>query len=144
MSTTLTRAVPGDHIRIATDPWTEPFWQAAKVERLVAPCCGHCGKFRMPPTPFCPNCQSQNTRWVALPGTGSVYSFAICTRSPFPDVPDFVYAPVVVDLDEAAGIRLVSNILDVAPDDIHIGMRVMVDWSPITDGWKLPVFRRLT
>jgi uncharacterized OB-fold protein len=95
----------------------------------------------MPPTPFCPSCQSQNTQWVQLPGTGQVYSFAVCTRSPFPDVADFVYAPVVVELDEAPGVRLVSNLVELAVPDIHIGLRVRVGWNPITNGWKLPIFR---
>lgn len=143
MSAVLTRAVPGDHIRIAMDPWTEPFWQAAKQERLVAACCARCGTFRMPPTPFCPTCQSQETTWPQLPGTGRIYSFAICTRSPFADVEDFLYAPAVIELDGAPGVRLVSNVIDVAVDAIQIGTRVGVVWNSITDGWKLPLFRPL-
>lgn len=134
-------AVPGEHIRITTDPWTETFWQAAKAHRLTAAQCADCGHFRMPPSPFCPQCQSQNTRWPDLPGTGTVYSFAICTRSPFPDVPDFVYVPVVVDLDGAPGARLVSNLVGVLAEDVRIGDRVRVDWNPIQDDWVLPIFR---
>jgi len=74
-------AVPGDHVVITTDTWTEPFWQAAKEHRLTACQCGKCGTFRMPPTPFCPECQSQDTLWPALPGTGTIFSFAICNLS---------------------------------------------------------------
>lgn len=48
----LAQALPGETVHIATDPYTEPFWQAAKEDRLVAPQCGWCGAFRMPPTPF--------------------------------------------------------------------------------------------
>lgn len=137
----LSRALPGDHVHIGMDPWTEPFWQAAKEERLTAAQCGDCGTFRMPPTPFCPNCQSQNTKWPSLPGTGTVYSFAICNRSPFPGVEDFVYIPVVVDLDGAPGARVVSNLVGVHPSAVNIGMRVKVDWNTIADGWKQPIFR---
>lgn len=141
MSYGMAVAVPGDHIRITTDTWTEPFWQAAKERRLTAAQCGDCGHFRMPPTPFCPQCQSQNTRWPDLPGTGVVFSFAICTRSPYPDVPDFVYVPVVVDLDGAPGARLVSNLVGLDASDVTIGMKVQVDWNPIRDDWVLPIFR---
>ena len=136
-------AIPGDHITITTDPATEPFWQAAKEHRLTACQCGACGTFRMPPSPFCPNCQSQATVWPELPGTGTVFSFAICTRSPFPDVPDFTYVPVVVDLDGAPGARLVSNVIDMPAGDVAIGMKVQVDWNPIRDGWVLPIFRKM-
>ncbi len=135
-------AIPGDHIAITTDPSTEPFWQAAKEHRLTACRCGQCGAFRMPPSPFCPECQSAAVEWPTLPGTGTVFSFAICTRSPYPDVPDFTYVPVVVDLDGAPGTRLVSNIVGLPADDVAIGMKVSVDWNPIQEGWVLPIFRR--
>ena len=134
--------IPGDHITITTDPATEPFWQRAKEERLTACECGNCGQFRMPPTPFCPNCQSDLVIWPDLPGTGTVFSFAICTRSPYPDAADFTYVPVVVDLDGAPGARLVSNVVGLPADEVFIGMKVSVDWNPIRDGWKLPIFRR--
>ncbi len=135
-------AIPGDHITITTDPSTEPFWQAAKEHRLTACQCRRCGAFRMPPSPFCPECQSPAIEWPTLPGTGTVFSFAICTRSPYPDVPDFTYVPVVVDLDGAPGARLVSNIVGLPADDVAIGMKVRVDWNPIQEGWVLPIFRR--
>ena len=129
-------AVPGDHIAITTDPATEPFWQAAKEHRLTAAECGNCGTFRMPPTPFCWNCQSQDTKWPTLSGIATIFSFAICTKSPYPgDVPDFVYVPIVVDLEGAPGARLVSNYIGSA-DEVEIGMKVMVDWNTIQDGWN--------
>lgn len=135
-------AIPGDHIKITTDPSTEPFWQAAKEHRLTACQCADCGHFRMPPTPFCPECQSTHRSWPELPGTGTVFSFAICNRSPFPDLPDFVYVPVVVDLDGAPGARLVSNLVGMNAEDVTIGMKVQVDWNPIQDEWVLPIFRK--
>lgn len=133
-------ALPGDHITITTDTYTEPFWQAAKEHRLTACQCGSCGAFRMPPSPFCGNCQSGDIKWPTLPGTGTVYSFAICTKSPYPDVPDMVYVPVVVDLDGAPGARLVSNLAGMNAEDVTIGTKVKVDWNPIKDGWVLPIF----
>ncbi len=137
----ISRALPGEHVHIGMDPWTEPFWQAAKERRLTAAQCGACGTFRMPPTPFCPNCQSQDTLWPTLSGRGTVYSFAICNRSPFPGVEDFVYVPAVIDIDGAPGVRLVSNVVGVDPETVRIGMPVQVDWNDIAEGWKQPVFR---
>lgn len=141
MTQSISRALPGDHVHITTDPWTEPFWQAAKEGRLVAAQCGECQTFRMPPTPFCPNCQSQNTQWPQLTGRGTVYSYAVCKRSPFPGVEDFVYIPAVIELDDATGIRLVSNLVDIDPTVVRIGMAVTVDWNPIAEGWQQPIFR---
>lgn len=134
-------ALPGDHIQISTDTYTEPFWQAAKEERLTACQCGNCGAFRMPPTPYCPECQSHEIKWPTLPGTGTIFSFAICTKAPFPGMEDLVYVPAVIDLDGAPGARLVTNIIGIDADDVSIGMKVSVDWTSIQEGWKLPIFK---
>jgi uncharacterized OB-fold protein len=141
MSTAIALAttIPGEHVRIAMNKDTEPFWQAAKGRRLVAPQCGDCQTFRLPPTPFCHNCQSKKVNWVALSGDAVVYSFAVVHG--FPGIPDLVLVPAVLDLPDAPGARLVSNIVDVAPADVTIGMPVHVDFSPISEDWLLPVFR---
>ncbi len=142
MSHVISQAVPGDHIRITTDPSTEPFWLAARAHRLTTAKCRNCGHCWLPPSPYCGVCQSQEIVWPTLSGVGTVFSFAICHRSPFPDVPDFTYVPIVIDLEGAPGARLVSNLIGVDPDEVHIGMRVAVEWTPIQDGWVLPNFRK--
>jgi uncharacterized protein len=136
---TLASTIPGEHVRIVVNHTTEPFWQAAKERRLVAPQCADCQTFRMPPTPFCPNCQSKNVNWVELTGAATVYSFAVVHG--FPGLPDLVLVPAVLDLPDAPGARLVSNIVDVAPAEVSIGMSLRVDFTPIADGWLLPIFR---
>ncbi|EUA23483.1 hypothetical protein I553_5077 [Mycobacterium xenopi 4042] len=95
----------------------------------------------MPPTPFCPNCRSAAVNWVELSGNAVVYSFAVVHG--FPGLPDLTLVPAVLDLPDAPGARLVSNIIDVAPADVTIRMAVRVDFSPITGGWLLPVFRAM-
>lgn len=133
------RALPGEQIAISTNPDTEPFWEAAKEHRLTACQCGDCGQFRMPPSPYCPNCLSKNKNWPDLPGTGTVFSFAICSKNPA-NGEDYVYVPAVIDLDGAPDARLVTNLAGVDADDVAIGMKVKVDWNPIKDGWVLPIF----
>jgi uncharacterized OB-fold protein len=136
---TLATTIPGEHVRIAVNKDTEPFWQAARERRLVAPQCTDCHTFRLPPTPFCPNCRSKAVNWVELSGQATVYSFAVVHG--FPGMPDLVLVPAVLDLPDAPGARLVSNIVDIAPADVAIGMSVRVGFSRITDGWMLPVFQ---
>jgi uncharacterized OB-fold protein len=136
---TLATTIPGEHVRIAVNKDTEPFWEAAKERRLVAPQCADCQTFRLPPTPFCPKCQSKQVNWVELSGEAIVYSFAVVHG--FPGMPELVLVPAVLDLPDAPGARLVSNIIDVASADVTIGMPLRVDFYPITDGWMLPVFR---
>jgi uncharacterized OB-fold protein len=130
--------LPAEAVRITTNPQTEPFWLAAQESKLVACQCASCGHFRMPPTPFCPECQSVDKAWPELPGTGEVFSFSVVHG--FPGLPDITLVAAVIDLDGAPGARLVSNVIGVEADDVQIGMRVTVAFSPISDGWLLPVF----
>ncbi|MBS3961848.1 MAG: OB-fold domain-containing protein [Sandarakinorhabdus sp.] len=134
------RALPGDDIRITTNPDTEPFWLAAKAHRLTACQCGSCGRFRMPPTAYCPHCSSREKVWPDLPGTATLFSYAICNRHPRTGEP-YVYVPVVVDLDGAPGARLNANVSGCDAEDVRIGMKLRVDWTPIADGWVLPNFK---
>ncbi|MFE2985794.1 MULTISPECIES: Zn-ribbon domain-containing OB-fold protein [unclassified Streptomyces] len=135
----LTTALPSEAVHIAVNKDTEPFWQAAKERRLVAPRCGQCGHFRLPPTPFCPECQSQDVDWTGLSGRATVFSFSVVHG--FPGMPELTLVPVIVDLPDAPGARLVSDVIGVDPGDVHIGMELQVDFHPVSDGWLLPVFR---
>jgi len=136
---TTATALPSDYVQITTNPVTEPFWQAAKERRLVAPQCSDCGTFRLPPTPYCPSCQSTAVDWTELSGRAEIFSFAVVHG--FPGYPDITLVPVVVDLPDAPGARLVSNLVDVDPTTVEIGQQLTVDFHPITEGWMLPVFR---
>ena len=135
----LATALPAWAVKISTDPSTEPFWQAAKERRLVAPRCADCGTFRLPPTPFCWRCQSAAVDWTELSGRATVYTFTVVNG--FPGLPDVTLVPAVVDLPDAPGTRLVTNIVGVDPAEVEIGAELTVDFHPIADGWLLPVFR---
>src|SRR5215211_1263753 len=96
---------PPAEIWITTESATEPFWEAAKHDHLVAPRCKACGLFRFPPTPFCPNDQSQEVDWVDLEG-GRIFSFSIVRG--LPDQPDDVLVPAVVEFSNAPTVHVVS------------------------------------
>jgi len=136
------KLLPGDQLHITASADTEPFWEAAREHRLTACQCADCGHFRMPPTPVCPECSSFRKEWPTLPGTGTVFSFAICNRNPVTGEP-YVYVPVVIDLDGAPGARLISNVTGCDAEDVEIGMKVSVEWTPINEGWVLPNFRKV-
>ena len=136
------RLLPGAQIRITTNPDTEPFWQAAKEHRLTVCQCAQCGHMRMPPSPYCPECSSKEKTWATLPGTGTVFSYAICNKN-FANGEDYIYVPVVVELDQGGGTRLVANLTGCNAEDVAIGMKVTVEWTDILEGWVLPNFRAI-
>jgi uncharacterized OB-fold protein len=114
------------------------FWDAAAAGRLVAQRCGACGVLRHPPRPMCPHCSSLAVDVVDLAGTGTVYSWAVLHHPQHPAF-DYPLPVALVDLDE--GVRVVSNLVGVAPDAIRVGMRVAVELRPTLGERAVPVFR---
>lgn len=141
MSDQVTKTPPAELFTLVVDQWTQPFWDACREHRLVVPRCADCGTTRFPPGPFCPACQSQRVDWAELPGTGSIYSYTIVSRSLTPQMDASIpYAPAVIELDGADGRRLISCVVDTALDDVQIGARVRVRWEDRPDGVSVPRF----
>ena len=87
---------------------------------------------------MCPHCHATEQEWVPASGRGVVHSFSLLHH---PQHPAFAY-PVIaalVDLDE--GVRLVSNLVEVEPAAVAIGMPVSVTFLPTAGDRAVPVFR---
>ncbi len=103
--------------------------------------CSACGRVRYPATPRCASCGDTRFEWRDASGTGSVWSFCVFHKDYFPQARRTLpYAVVLVVLDE--GPKLYSNLLDVAPEDIRIGMRVRAVTQTAADGTALVRFLR--
>jgi uncharacterized OB-fold protein len=126
------------------DATTQPFWHAAKEDRLVVPRCTKCDTFRFPPSPFCWVCQHTDVEWVQLPGTGTLYTFTVVRHPLHPDLAGAVpYVSGVVELDgtQGDGARMLVNITDCDPDTISIGTRVQIWFEHVNDEMSTPRFR---
>ena len=126
------------------DPTTQPFWDAAKQDRLVCQRCTSCGTFRMPPSPFCFNCQSRDHEFTELPGTGTIYSFTVVRHPLHPDLADACpYVSGVVELDgtQGAGARMLVNIIDCDPETVKIGDKVEIVFEHVNEDMSTPRFR---
>lgn len=101
--------------------------------------CGACSYWVHPPLPICPHCHSRALAPDALSGKGSVFSYTLNCKpwGPGLEVP---YAIAVVALDEQPGLQLTTNIVDVAPEHVRVGMNVTVTFVQDEDVW-LPMFR---
>lgn len=126
---------------LAVDPWTAPFWEAARRRELVVCRCAACGERRMPPGPFCARCQSQAVGWEPLPGTGRVYTYTVIRRAAVAAHAGHVpYAPAVIELDGAPGIRCISAVVDCDDALLAVGLPVRVVWHALADGHLTPYF----
>ena len=141
MTEEIAKHPPSQLFKLVTDRWTAPFWEAAQQRRLTVARCSQCNHYRMPPTPFCPNCLSQKIDWPTLSGVGIIYSFTIVSKAIFPEMEaSLPYVPCLITLPDAGNIRLISNIVDVPVNRIAIGASVKVVWASMPDGSVVPRF----
>jgi len=134
--------VPGIPILKAhRDDDNRPFWEAVDRHELVLQRCGACERYLQPPRPMCPECRSMDTlEWVPSPGRGEIYSYVNFTtdRMAYPAM-KIPYSVVLVELEE--GVRLVSNMADLEPDEVQIGLPVEVCFDDISDDLTLFKFK---
>lgn len=117
---------------------SRPHWDGCREGVLRVQRCSACGAHVFIPQPLCTRCQSGALEWVASAGRGTLYSFTTVHRPPSPafTVP---YVVAIVELDE--GFHMLSNLVDCAPEDVRIGMRLEVTFRPVSHEITLPLFR---
>ncbi|MFB6597753.1 bifunctional MaoC family dehydratase N-terminal/OB-fold nucleic acid binding domain-containing protein [Streptomyces diastaticus] len=114
------------------------FFDGAKQHRLLIQRCAACSTPRHPPGPCCPECNSLEWDTVEASGHGHVYSYVV---NHHPRHPAFDFPLVVAVVGLAEGTRLITNLTGVAPEDVTIGMPVVLDWLDADPDLTLPVFR---
>jgi len=123
------------------DGLTKEFYDWCRQGELRFQRCKHCGSFRHVPREICAECSSFDWEWVRSSGRGSIYTWTVVERALHPAFGKSTpYAPIVVEMEE--GVRLLTQMLDVPPDQLKIGMPVRVAFQLVTAEVTLPYFRR--
>lgn len=125
-------ALAGDPY-VAAFPENLPFWEAAARGTLLLPRCADCGQAHWHPRPHCPYCRSEAMRWEEASGRGTIHACTVIRR------PDSHYVLAYVQVEE--GPLMMTNIIDAAPEDLHIEMAVRCDFRATAEGRHAPVFR---
>ncbi|RYG87213.1 MAG: Zn-ribbon domain-containing OB-fold protein [Alphaproteobacteria bacterium] len=134
---------------IVSDPLMKPtpritqdsveFWQFTTEGKLMLRHCNACGNQMYYPRIICTQCLSTDLGWTQASGRGRVYAVSIIHRAA---VEAFraggPYALAIVALEE--GQRLMTNIVDCAPEDVVIDMPVELVFEPRGDV-AIPLFR---
>jgi hypothetical protein len=118
---------------------TAPYWEAARVGRLLVQECRSCRQVWHPPLPRCPHCHAADPGWRQVSGDGTVYTYTVVrhpTHFAFADKVPYVLA--IVELAE--GPRLVTAITGAAPDQVRVGQPVRAVFREVADGVTLPYF----
>jgi uncharacterized OB-fold protein len=117
----------------------EPFWAATRRGELVLQWCTSCERPIWYPREVCPACFGSTLEWRAASGAGVVHAVSVHhLPGPGRSADDVPYAVALIDLAE--GVRVMSNIVNTAPDGVTVGDAVQVTWLPLSDGRNLPQF----
>jgi uncharacterized OB-fold protein len=117
------------------------FYRFCQQHELRFQRCTECGTWRHIPRDMCANCGSFKFEWARSSGKGKVFSWTTATQAMMPQFADKVpYSPVIVELDE--GVRLVTWLIGVKPDELKLDMPVEVAFDDVTPEVSLPKFRR--
>ena len=119
-------------------PQNEFFWTAGAEGKLRFLRCTDCGAWVHPPSPVCPDCLSKSLAPAEVSGRATLASFTV-NHQPWIPGYDPPYVIAIVEIDDAPGVRLMTNIVGCAPDDVRIGMPVQVTFEHREDVW-LPLF----
>lgn len=120
---------------------TQEFYDFCKAGTLHFQRCEGCSAWRHVPREMCPECGSWDWAWAPSTGRGKIFSWTVVARALHPAFQDDTpYAPVIVEMEE--GVRLLTQVTDVAPDALEIDMPVEVAFDAVTPEITLPRFRR--
>ncbi|RAV03895.1 Zn-ribbon domain-containing OB-fold protein [Mycolicibacter senuensis] len=139
-------------LRLAPSPTAEskPFWTGGERDELLIFRCQSCEHFFHPPAPACWRCRSTDVAPEPVSGRATVAAYTVNRQAWIPGYePPYIVA--MVTLAEENDVRLISNVVDVSPEQINIGMPVEVffeDWTAMSGEddsrvW-LPLFRPVT
>jgi uncharacterized OB-fold protein len=98
--------------------------------------CRDCGVVAFYPVYVCPECASRGLEWTPMSGKGSVHTFTVAEKSSFEVEGPMIVA--LIELDEGA--MMTSNIVNVDPAAVRIGMPVKVRYEPVSADITLPLF----
>ncbi len=116
------------------------FWQGGAAGRLLMHHCTPCAQYFHPPAPICPRCTSFDVAPKAVSGKGRVLSYTINYQAWRPEL-TAPYVVAIVELADQPGLRFVSNIVGMPPEDVCIDMPVRVRFEQHEDVW-LPLFEK--
>lgn len=111
---------------------TRGFWEAAAREELQIPRCETCRELNWYPPERCRYCAGEELAWSRLSGRATLFSFTHVTRALFAAYASKApYTTGLVVLDEDPRVRLVTLVVDSAPEKLRIDMPMEAVFRPL-------------
>jgi uncharacterized OB-fold protein len=102
--------------------------------------CNSCKRFFHPPAPICPSCGALEVAPERVSGCGRVVTYTVNHQAWKPELSE-PYVVAIIELEEQAGLRLLSNVVGLLPDQVKIDLPVKVFFEQHEDVW-LPLFKK--
>ena len=119
------------------------FWDYCAQGELRFQRCADCLAFRHPPSPLCPGCRSSKALWDLASDDAELFSYTVVHHAAHPALKTVVpYNVAIVGFPSIGYVRIVSNVIDVAPADLVIGMPLVLAWQAASANRQLPRFRK--
>jgi uncharacterized OB-fold protein len=113
-------------------PVSKPFWDGLREHKVKIQYSPSAEKYIFYPRVLAPGTLADDLEWREVSGAGTLYTFTVADRPTAPPwadaLPQFL---AIVELDE--GPRLSSEMVDVAPDALRVGMRVKAVFQDYPD-----------
>lgn len=114
------------------------FWTSGSDGLLRFLRCQTCSGWLHPPGPRCRICGSRDLEPEPVSGNARVVGWTINHQPWHPDFPPpYVVAIVVIAEDEH--VRLTTNLVNIDPEEVSLGLAVCVTFKQVDDVW-LPLF----
>lgn len=102
-----------------------PFWAGLREGKLLVQRCPSCSTWQCGPEWLCHRCHRFDPDWVELRPWGHIYSWERVWHPAHPALQEAVpYRVVLVELQDAPGVRLLGNLLGTASEAVQIGAAV--------------------
>jgi uncharacterized OB-fold protein len=120
---------------------TRFFWDGVAEHRLMILRCNDCGFYIHWPRVVCSNCLSTNLSPAEVSGDAVLSTWTLPSQPIDPYFRSKVpYVLAVVELVEQHALKMVTNIVDCATDDLRIDMPLHVSFRELAPGCTLPLF----
>jgi uncharacterized OB-fold protein len=123
------RFLPDEWIVPAITPENRAFFTSGELR--LQRCC-LCGAIQHPPGEVCHACQAMEFEYIAARPRGVVETFTIVHHVVHPMLRQKVpYNVAVISLRDYPQVRIVGNVIDVAPEQMRIGLPVACTWAEV-------------
>ncbi len=120
--------------------YAREFYEFCRDHELRFQRCSDCQTWRHIPRDMCANCGSFRWEWAKSSGRGKVFSWTTVMQPMLPQFTEVPYSPAVIEMEE--GVRILSWIVDVKPDELALDLPVEVYFDDVTPEVTLPKFKR--